>query len=81
MKKLAISTMTLALITAAPASAQLLGGSGGLGRLSSSGELGGVCNFCKRLKLGGSGGPPPSRLMVGWLTAGWLTVGWLGGPS
>jgi hypothetical protein len=31
MKKLIISTMTLALITAAPASAQLLGGSGGLG--------------------------------------------------
>nr|WHW29365.1 hypothetical protein [uncultured bacterium] len=36
MKKLVISTMTLALITAAPASAQLLGGSGGLG-----GSLGG----------------------------------------
>lgn len=31
MKKLIISTMTIALITAAPASAQLLGGSGGLG--------------------------------------------------
>ena len=31
MKKLIISTMTIAMITAAPASAQLLGGSGGLG--------------------------------------------------
>ncbi|AMO71453.1 hypothetical protein [Sphingorhabdus sp. M41] len=31
MKKLIFSTMTIALITAAPASAQLLGGSGGLG--------------------------------------------------
>ncbi len=36
MKKLIVSTMTIALITAAPASAQLLGGSGGLG-----GSLGG----------------------------------------
>ena len=31
MKKLIISTMTIAMMTAAPASAQLLGGSGGLG--------------------------------------------------
>ena len=36
MKSLIVSSVTIALITAAPASAQLLGGSGGLG-----GALGG----------------------------------------